>query len=58
MTPQERIALLDKQLELLAKKSETADDDHLNYFTTSMVSICNVIQNGERINPHSSASSQ
>ena len=50
MTKEERIALLDKQLELLAKKSETADNDHLNYFTTSMVAICNVIQNGERIN--------
>lgn len=51
MTKEERIALLDKQLQLLAKKSETADNDHLNYFTTSMVAICNVIQNGERIKP-------
>ena len=29
MTPQERIALLDKQLQLLAKKSETAEGDPL-----------------------------
>ena len=47
MTPQERIALLDKQLELLAKKSETAEGDQLDKHLSLMVSICNEIRYSE-----------
>lgn len=43
MTPQERIALLDKQLELLAKKSETAEGEFLIRYTSAMVSAYNAI---------------
>ena len=47
MTPQERIALLDKQLELLSKKSETAEGDQLDKHISLIVSICNEIRYSE-----------
>lgn len=50
MTPQERIALLDKQLQLLAKKSETAEGDQLDKHISLMVSICNEIRYSEKDN--------
>lgn len=50
MTPQERIALLDKQLQLLDKKSEIAEGDQLDKHISLMVSICNEIRYSEKDN--------
>lgn len=50
MTSQERIALLDKQLQLLDKKSETAEGDQLDKHISLMVSICNEIRYSEKGN--------
>ena len=50
MTQEERIALLDKQLQLLAKKSATAQGDQLDKHISLIVSICNEIRYSKKDN--------
>ena len=48
MTKEERIALLDDQLKLLAEKCKTADEDHIDSHISTMTRIFNEIRYAEK----------